>query len=171
MLVRPLDCMRGLNGALQRQAANIGSKFREVGLIELVAATIQNLHRGMGEGASKALQMLDRDLGVVPAVIQTDRRQVTEADPKVGWKRKLREFRSPKWRGDKKQARQRRAAYGLRKILENHRSSEGVTHENRPARTPYQFVNPASPTPIAWVLRQGHAWGQNAIPSPQSIPE
>ena len=61
--------MRGLDGASERQAANIGRKFRELGLIELVAPTIQNAHRGVREETPIALQMLDRDVGVVPAVV------------------------------------------------------------------------------------------------------
>jgi len=66
--------MHGLDGASERQAANIGSKFRELGLIELVAPSIQNPHRGVREETPIALQMLHGDFGVVPAVVQPDRR-------------------------------------------------------------------------------------------------
>ncbi len=65
--------MRGLDGAPPREAANIGRKFREPGLIKLVAAIVQTPSSGVREGASKALQVLERDFGVVPAVIQIDR--------------------------------------------------------------------------------------------------
>jgi hypothetical protein len=45
--LRPVGCMRGLDGAPQREAANIGHKFRELRLIELVTAIIQNPPNGV----------------------------------------------------------------------------------------------------------------------------
>jgi hypothetical protein len=51
------------------EAANISHKFRELRLIELVAAIVQDPSSGVREGAPEALQMLGRDLGVIPAVI------------------------------------------------------------------------------------------------------
>ncbi len=69
-----VGCMRGLDGAPRPEAANIGRKFRELRLIELVAAIVQSPHRGVREGTPIALQMLERYLGVVPAVVQIDRR-------------------------------------------------------------------------------------------------
>ena len=73
-----------VRGPPNDQAANIGRKFRELRLIELMAAIIQNPSSGVREGTPVALQMLERDLGVIPAVVQIDRRYVTEARPKVG---------------------------------------------------------------------------------------
>jgi hypothetical protein len=51
--------MRGLNGASERQVANISRKFRELGLIELVAPTVQNPYLSVREDSPIALQMLD----------------------------------------------------------------------------------------------------------------
>jgi hypothetical protein len=76
--------MRRLDGGSQRKLANIGRKFGEVRLIELVAAIVQNPDTGVRDFTPVVLQMLERDLGVIPTVVQTDRRQVTEARPKVG---------------------------------------------------------------------------------------
>ena len=70
---RQSNDMHGLHGTRPREAANIGRQFGELGLIELVAATLQNPHSGTSEGTPIALQMLDRDLGIVPAVVQIDR--------------------------------------------------------------------------------------------------
>ena len=71
---RPVGCMRGSDGAPRREAANIGRQFRELGLIEIVAATLQNPHSGVRESTPIALQMLDWELGIVPAVVQINRR-------------------------------------------------------------------------------------------------
>ena len=65
--------MRGLDGAPPRETANVGRHFGELGLRELVAATVQNPHSGVREGTPIALQMLDWDLGIVLAVVQIDR--------------------------------------------------------------------------------------------------
>ena len=65
-----VGCMRGLDGAPHREAANIGRKFRKPGLIELVAAPVQNPDRGVRKDTPVALQMFEGDLGVVPAVVQ-----------------------------------------------------------------------------------------------------
>jgi hypothetical protein len=46
-----------------------------------------------------------------------------------------------------------------------------MTHENRPATAPYQFIDTASPGPVLWVLWPGHAWSTDAIPLPQRITE
>jgi hypothetical protein len=66
--------MRLLDGAPQREAANIGRKFRELNLIELMTAMVQNPASGVSEDPPIALQMLERDLGVISAVVQVDRR-------------------------------------------------------------------------------------------------
>jgi hypothetical protein len=97
--------MRGLHGAPGREAADIRHKFRELSLIELVAAPVQSPHSDLREGTPVALQMLEGDLGVVPAVVQIDRGYVTKALPKIGRERKLREVRPPEWRGDQTEAR------------------------------------------------------------------
>ncbi len=69
-----VSCMRLLDGARQCDRANIGRQFRELGLIKLVTATVQKPHRGMREDTPIALKILDRDLWIVPAVVQKDRR-------------------------------------------------------------------------------------------------
>ena len=51
--------MRLLDGARQCDPANIGRKFRELGLIELVAAIVQKPDRGMREDTPIALQILE----------------------------------------------------------------------------------------------------------------
>src|SRR5215207_6807066 len=64
-----------------------------------------------------------------------------------------------------------RSAHGLREILQKHRSAEGVTHENGPAPAPQELVNAVSPSPVPRVFRPRHARSQDAISSPQTIPE
>jgi hypothetical protein len=61
--------MRRLDGAPRREAANIGRQIGELGPIELVAGSLQKPHSSVREGTPPALQMLDRDLGIVPTVI------------------------------------------------------------------------------------------------------
>jgi hypothetical protein len=73
-LIETFSYYVGLAGSPPGQSANVGRKFREWCLIELVPATIQNPHSGVREGTTIALLMLDRDLGVVLAVVQIDRR-------------------------------------------------------------------------------------------------
>jgi hypothetical protein len=72
--ILPGSRMGLLGAAPQRETPNIGRKFREPGLIELVAAIVQNPHCRMREDTPITLQMLERGVGVVPAVIQIDRR-------------------------------------------------------------------------------------------------
>src|SRR5262245_31035817 len=114
------DDMRGLDGAPPREPANIGHEFRELRLIKLVTAIVQHPSHRVRERAPKALQMLERNLWVVPAVVEIDRRYVTEPSPKVRRQRNLEEVRSPKWRGCQEQTRQRRAVHSLRQILQQH---------------------------------------------------
>jgi hypothetical protein len=61
--------MRGLDGAATRDAANVRREFWELRLIELVSAPIQGPHNRLRQDTAIALEMLERDLGVVPTMI------------------------------------------------------------------------------------------------------
>ena len=84
---RPNAGRRGIrlsSRADQREAANIGHELRELCLIELVAAIVRNPHRRVREATLIALQMLERDLGVVAAVVQTIGDKSPRRAPKSG---------------------------------------------------------------------------------------
>jgi hypothetical protein len=66
-----------------RDASNVGREFRELRLIELVAAPIQGPHSSLRQGTAVALKMLERYLGVVPTMIEIQRGQIPEPYPKI----------------------------------------------------------------------------------------
>ena len=76
------DWMRGLDGAAAGPA-NVRREFWELRLIELVPAPIQGSHHRLRQGTAIALEMLERDLGVIPTVIQVERGQTPKPDPKI----------------------------------------------------------------------------------------
>ena len=82
-------------------------------LIELVPAPVQRPHHGMRQGTAIALEMFERDLGVVSAVIEMQGGQVPKAHSNIRRERQFREVRPPEGRGDQKEASEGGPAYGF----------------------------------------------------------
>lgn len=110
--------MRLLDGASRREVANISGQFQKVRLIELVAAPIQRPHNGVRQGPAIALQMLERDLGIVPTMVEINGGEITEPHPEIGRQREFRKVRPPKRRGDQKETSESGSADGLREVLQ-----------------------------------------------------
>src|SRR5262245_30703419 len=97
---------------------DIRCKFRELWLIEFVAPPIQDPHNGVGKRAAVALQMLERHLGVVPAMVEVQGAQITEASAEIVRQCEFGEVRTPKWRGNQKEAGDRGPGRDFREVLQ-----------------------------------------------------
>ena len=143
----------------------------ELRLIELVATPVQCPHNGVMQEPTIALEMLEPDLGVVSAVVQVERPDVTEPRPKVRRQRVFREVRAPERRGDKNQTGDSGPTHGFREVFQKDRGSEGMPHEDRSSLPHYQLVDAPRPGPVLRVLRPGHAWRLHAIARSQGASE
>ena len=69
---------------MRDETPNVGHKFGELGLIELVATSIEGSDSCPWQGSAVALKMLERDLRVVPTVVEIDGGHISEPRREVG---------------------------------------------------------------------------------------
>src|SRR6478736_412323 len=77
------------DSTLRVEPPDVPHKLRKFRLCELVSATIQDSHNGLRQSAPVPLEVLDRHLGVIAAVIQVDGGYITQPGPKVRRQREL----------------------------------------------------------------------------------
>jgi len=75
---------RLLDGTHVSKLRDIGHELREMSLIELVAAPVEDPHHRLGQRTSVVLQLLERYRGVVPAVIEIHGDTSRRRAPKSG---------------------------------------------------------------------------------------